>query len=204
VGYLHLLNEIKRRIRAAHVKAGLAVNKKLVLLYWTIGRDILIRQKKLGWGAKVIGRLAQDLRRAFPEMQGFSPRNLKYMRAFARAYPDESFVQVSLAQITWYHNITLLQKVPHKEKRLWYVRQTVENGWSRDVLVHQIEGRLYERQGKAVTNFKTISVYRHESNIQKVLQDFQNALPKSKKKFFYADTHPLGSADLQVSIRRAA
>ena len=96
---------------AAQVKAALAVNSELVLLYWRIGRDILQRQEQEGWGAKVINRLARDLKREFPEMKGFSPRNLKYMRAFAEAYRDEQFVQQLAAQIPWFHNCVILDKI---------------------------------------------------------------------------------------------
>jgi predicted nuclease of restriction endonuclease-like (RecB) superfamily len=96
------------------------------------------------------------LHAAFPQMRGFSPRNLKYMRAFAEAYPDEQFVQVPLAQITWYHHITLLDKVKDKQQLLWYIQQSIEHGWSRNVLVHQIETNLYGRKGKAVTNFRSV------------------------------------------------
>jgi len=153
-GYAELLEDIKARIRQAQVCAALSVNRELVLLYWHIGKEILQRQEQEGWGAKVIDHLARDLAREFPEMKGFSPRNLKYMRAFSEAWPDEQIVQEALAQITWYHNITLLEKVKDPAERLWYAHQTIEHGWSRNVLVHQIESRLYERQGKAVTNFE--------------------------------------------------
>ncbi len=153
-GYAELLESLKARIRQAQVRAALSVNRELVLLYWHIGREILQRQQREGWGAKVIDRLALDLGREFPEMKGFSPRNLKYMRAFAEAWPDEQIVQEALAQITWYHNITLLEKVKDPTERLWYVQQTIEHGWSRNVLVHQIESKLYQRQGKAITNFE--------------------------------------------------
>ena len=104
----------------------------MVLLYWQIGRDILTRQEQEGWGAKVIDRLAADLRRAFPDMTGLSPRNLKYMRAFAAAWPDEPIVQQAAAQIPWFHNCVLLDKVEEPERALWYIRKTIENGWSRD------------------------------------------------------------------------
>ena len=97
VSYDDFLSDLKVRIRTAQVKAALAVNRELVLLYWQIGRDILLRQGEQGWGAKIIERLSQDLRVAFPEMKGFSPRNLKYMRAFAEAYPDKTFVQQAAA-----------------------------------------------------------------------------------------------------------
>jgi predicted nuclease of restriction endonuclease-like (RecB) superfamily len=110
-GYDDLLRQLKERIQHAQLRAVLAVNRELVLLYWQIGREIVTRQHQQGWGAKVIDRLARDLREAFPEMKGFSPRNLKYMRAFAATYPDEAFVQEVLAQMPWYHNITLVEKV---------------------------------------------------------------------------------------------
>lgn len=139
--YARLLGEIKERVQAARVRAGLAVNRELVLLYWQIGRRILKAQRHAGWGAKVIDQLADDLGRTFPDMRGFSARNLKYMRAFAEAWPDESIVQAALAQITWYHNIALLDKLEQSELRLWYARATVEHGWSRNVLVHQIPDR---------------------------------------------------------------
>ena len=102
-GYADWLAELKTRIHTAQQRAALAVNRELVLLYWQIGRDILARQASQGWGAKVIERLAHDLRTAFPQMKGFSPRNPKYMRAFAEAWPDAEFVQAVLAQLPWYH-----------------------------------------------------------------------------------------------------
>lgn len=153
-GYDELLRDLKKQIEQAQVHAAVAVNRELVLLYWNIGRDILTRQQRQGWGAKVIDRLAADLHRAFPEMKGFSPRNLKYMRAFAEAWTDEAFVQEPLAQITWYQNLALLEKLKSPEERTWYARQTIEHGWSRAVLVLQIESDLYSRQGKATTNFE--------------------------------------------------
>jgi len=118
-----------------------------------IGRDILTRQAEQGWGAKVIERLAHDLRASFPEMKGFSPRNLKYMRTFADAWPDAEFVQEVLAQLPWYHQLALLDKLPGPETRRWYAAKAIEHSWSRNTLVMQIETRLLERSGKAVTNF---------------------------------------------------
>lgn len=152
-GYADWLVELKTRIHTAQQRAALAVNRELVLLYWQIGQDILARQAAQGWGAKVIGRLSQDLRSAFPEMKGFSPRNLKYMRAFAEAWPDESFVQEVLAQLPWYHQLALLDKLPGPKTRQWYAAKAIEHNWSRNVLVMQIETRLLERSGKAATNF---------------------------------------------------
>ena len=154
-GYADWLADLKARIHGAQQRAALAVNCKLVLLYWQIGRDILTRQTKQGWGAKVIDRLAHDLRTAFPDMRGFSPRNLKYMRAFAEAWSDAEFVQGVLAQLPWYHQLALLDKLKTEEERRWYAAKALEHNWSRNVLVMQIESRLYERSGAAITNFAT-------------------------------------------------
>lgn len=163
-GYADWLADLKGRIHTAQQRATLAVNRELVLLYWQIGRDILARQAEQGWGAKVIERLAHDLRAAFPEMKGFSPRNLKYMRAFAEAWPDGEFVQAVLAQLPWYHQLALLDKLPGPETRRWYAAKAIEHNWSRNILVMQIETRLLERNGKAVTNF-TASLPKPQSDL---------------------------------------
>ena len=152
-GYAQFLSDLKGRIQAAQLRAALAVNRELVLLYWQIGRDILERQELEKWGAKVIDRLAADLKRAFPEVKGFSPRNLKYMRRFAEVWTEEEFVQQVAAQLPWFHSCVLLDKVSGREDRIWYARAAIQHGWSRAVLVHQIESALHRRQGKAVTNF---------------------------------------------------
>lgn len=152
-GYADWLANLKGRVHAAQQRATLAVNRELILLYWQIGCDILTRQSTQGWGAKVIERLAHDLRAAFPEMKGFSPRNLKYMRAFAEAWPEIEFVQQAAAQIPWFHLCTLLDKLKTREERDWYLSKTIEHNWSRNILVMQIETRLIERNGSAVTNF---------------------------------------------------
>jgi predicted nuclease of restriction endonuclease-like (RecB) superfamily len=173
-GYGVFLQEVKDRVRTAQVRASLAVNRELVLLYWGIGRDILARQQKQGWGAKVIDRLAADLQREFPSVQGFSARNLKYMRSFAETWPDEPIVQQVVAQIPWGHNIRLMDKLTSSEERLWYARQTVENGWSRNVLVHQIESGLYARQGKAVSNFERVLPAPQSDLARQLLKDPYN------------------------------
>lgn len=110
-GYADWLTDLKSRIHSAQQRATLAVNRELVMLYWQIGRDILARQAQQGWGTKVIERLALDLRSAFPEMKGFSPRNLKYMWAFAEAWPEWAIVQQAVAQLPWGHNLVLLDKL---------------------------------------------------------------------------------------------
>jgi predicted nuclease of restriction endonuclease-like (RecB) superfamily len=153
-GYDDFLRDLKDRIHTAQVRAALSVNRELVRLYWQIGRDITARQAEQGWGQAVIRRLAADLQSAFPGIEGFSPRNLERMRAFFLAYPDEDgFATQPVSQIPWGHNIALFQKLKDLAPRLWYAQQTLEHGWSRAVLEHQIETNLYARQGQAVTNF---------------------------------------------------
>lgn len=154
-GYADALREIKDRIRQERLRVVLAANSAMVLLYWDLGRMILERQDRAGWGARVIDRLSMDLRETFPDMKGFSPRNLKYMRAFAAAWPEKSIVQQLAAQIPWFHNCVLLDRLPDAKTREWYVRAVVDQGWSRNILELQIERRAHERQGKALTNFKT-------------------------------------------------
>jgi len=171
IGYASWLEDVKARVRAAQARAAVAVNAQLVLLYWSIGRDILARQKKEGWGAQVIDRLSADLRGAFPEIKGFSSRNLKYMRAFAEAWPDRQIVQEPLAQLTWFHNLALLEKVNDVEQRLWYARQAIQHGWSRNILVAQIETALHKRTGKAQTNFKATLAPPHSDLAQQTLKD---------------------------------
>ena len=151
--YARWLLELKTLIRNARVKASLAVNAELVQLYWRIGTEIINRQTQQGWGAKVIDQLATDLRAEFPEMRGLSPRNMKYMRAFAQAWPDEAIVQQLAAQLPWFHNCVILDKVKIHELRVWYIQQTIANGWSRAVLEMQIETQLHTRLGKAQNNF---------------------------------------------------
>ena len=152
-GYADWLAELKARIHSAQQRAALAVNRELVLLYWQIGRDILTRQAELGWGAKVIERLSQDLRVAFPDMKGFSRANLMYMRAFAEAWPDAEIVQQAVGQLPWGHNLVLLSKLKAPTIRLAYAQAAIEHGWSRNVLNIHIETRRLERSGQAVTNF---------------------------------------------------
>ncbi|MGB5915198.1 MAG: PDDEXK nuclease domain-containing protein [Phormidesmis sp.] len=152
--YVAFLSELKTRIRTAQLRAVQSINTEVTLLYWEVGRDILQRQVSEGWGSKVVSRLSKDLKREFPDMKGFSTRNLNYMRKFAEAYPDREIVQRSAAQIPWRHNQVLLEKLKDREKRLWYAQQSLESGWSRDILIMQIESDLYQRQGGAFTNFE--------------------------------------------------
>jgi predicted nuclease of restriction endonuclease-like (RecB) superfamily len=169
--YPAFLAELKQRIRSARLQAALSVNRELVLLYWSIGRDILARQRAEGWGAKVIDRLAADLRRAFPEMTGISARNLKYMRAFAEAWPHEEFVQQVVAQLPWGHNTHLLDTIKSPAEREWYARQAIQNGWSRNVFAHQIESGLFARQGSALTNFSRTLPAEQSELAQQIIKD---------------------------------
>lgn len=151
--YQTLLEQLKTEIRSVRLKAALAANAELLLLYWKMGNMILEQEGREGWGAKVVERLAADLKREFPDMQGISPRNLRYTKKFAQAYPDESILQATLAKLPWYHHLTLLDKVKDEQERLFYVQEAIENGWSRDGMVLQIESGYYQRKGKALSNF---------------------------------------------------
>ncbi|RQW81704.1 MAG: DUF1016 domain-containing protein [Methylococcus sp.] len=154
VGYAELLSEIRERVRAARIRAALAVNSELIRLYWHIGREILSRQEALGWGVGVVSQLADDLRRDFPDMKGLGRTNLLYMRRLARAWPDEAIVQQLVEQLPWGHNIRLLERFTDPAERAWYARAAIEHGWSRAILDYQIDTDLYRRQGRGVTNFE--------------------------------------------------
>lgn len=151
--YLKLAEAIKSEIRASQYKAVLSVNRELILLYYNIGK--VINDHKI-WGNKFIDNLAADIRKDFPDIKGYSPRNLKYMSKFADSYSDSEFVQQVVAQIPWGHIVVLLDKIIEYDKRNWYINKCIENSWSRNVLIHQIESKLFERQGLTVkiTNFK--------------------------------------------------
>ncbi len=169
--YVALLAALKERIREAQLQAALSVNRELVALYWHMGKEILDRQGEQGWGTKVVERLAKDLHREFPGMGGFSERNMKYMRAFAEAYPEGSIVQQAVAQLPWGHNVLLLTKVKKPENRLWYAQATIANGWSRAVLDAQVATHAHRRQGKAITNFKRTLPAERSDLAQQTLKD---------------------------------
>lgn len=151
--YGPFLEDLKARIRSARLRAAFAVNSELVTLYWSIGWQVLNAQHLQGYGTRIVPRLADDLTKAFPEMKGFSVRNLNYMLAFARAWPDREVLQQAVAKLPWGHNLVLLHKLGDPAIRIWYARKAIENGWSRNVLVLQIESNLHQREGKAITNF---------------------------------------------------
>ena len=174
--YVNILDNLKIKIRQARIKASVSVNVELLKLYWEIGNTILEQQDKEGWGAKIIDKLAIDLKMEFSDFKGLSVRNLKYMRTFAEAYPyfqyfaivqpvvaqlqntenkDTIIVQPLVAQLPWTHHTIILDKVKTPEERSFYIQKTAQNGWSKAVLSLQIDSKLHQRQGKAITNFST-------------------------------------------------
>lgn len=151
--YKEIFKNVKNEILQAQYRAMQVVNKELIFMYWNIGKIILENSE---WGNKFIDTLSIDLKVEFPEIHGFSTRNLKYMKKIALEYPDFEFVQQVVAQIPWGHNIVLLEKIKDIEERKWYIQETIKNGWSRNVLIMQIDSKLYKRQAIAnkITNFE--------------------------------------------------
>ncbi|WP_298626236.1 PDDEXK nuclease domain-containing protein [uncultured Legionella sp.] len=145
---------LKKHVESSRYRAALQVNQELILLYHHIGTQILKSQEERGWGAKVIDRLSHDLKNAFPEMKGFSLRNLKYMRKFAEIYPDIEFVQQLLHKLPWFHIATILDKCEEKDVQIFYITKVAEHGWSRNFLSIQIEKALHRREGQSINNFK--------------------------------------------------
>jgi predicted nuclease of restriction endonuclease-like (RecB) superfamily len=152
--YRSILADLKKKIKLARQRAVIVVNTELLMVYWEIGNTIMQQQKKEGWGKKIIERLAKDLKLEFPEMTGLSERNLMYMQQFAGVWPHFPFTQAPLAKLSWYHHITLLDKIKDHQTRVFYLHKAIENGWSRNVMLRQIEGNLHIRQGQAITNFE--------------------------------------------------
>ena len=153
--YPNLLQDIKQRILSSQLKAALSVNAEMIHLYWNIGNDIAQKQKEKGWSSKVIPLLAKDLKSEFPNLKGFSERNLSYMLRFAKEYQDVTILQQAVAKLPWGHNILLIEKIKEKDLRFWYAEKCIENNWSRDILDIQIKSNLIDRQGKSVNNFET-------------------------------------------------
>lgn len=151
--YLSFIDNLKNEIEKQRLSVVLSANASMICLYWNIGKAILNKQAEEGWGSKVIDRISKDINDAFPDMNGFSPRNIKYMRKFAEVWNDYEIMQRTAAQIPWRSNILLLDKLSNQDERVWYAQKTLENGWSRDVLALQVESRLIERSGKSVNNF---------------------------------------------------
>jgi predicted nuclease of restriction endonuclease-like (RecB) superfamily len=154
--YVSLINDIKKQVKSAQIKAHRAVNTELITMYWSIGKELLARQKTEKWGSKYLEQVSTDLRMEFSGIHGFSLRNLKYMRQLATAYPNPDFGQQAVAQLPWGHLVVLLEKIKEDDSRNWYAQQTLEQGWSRNVLSMMITSELHKRQDESLklTNFK--------------------------------------------------
>lgn len=152
-GYLQFIEDIIKEIKKQRISTILNANSDMIYLYWNIGKAILKKQREEGWGTRVIDRMAKDLKHELPDMSGFSPRNIKYMRKFAECWPDLEIVQRVVAQIPWRTNRMLLDKLDDQESRIWYAYKTLENGWSSTILELQIQNGLMERSGKSINNF---------------------------------------------------
>lgn len=176
--YKHFLSDIKTRLKTAQIRAALTANSELIRFYWHLGTDLIEKQKAFRWGEQFLEQLSHDMRQAFPEMQGFSKRNLEYMRRFAMLYPEIDFAKQPVSQLPWGHIVRLMQMVKNDQEREWYAIQTIKNGWSRSVLEMQIESGLFERQG---TNSKKISNF-HEC-LPKLQSDLANELLKDPYNF---------------------
>ncbi|MBX9947758.1 MAG: PDDEXK nuclease domain-containing protein [Candidatus Obscuribacterales bacterium] len=172
-GYDEFLNELKRNIRVAQARAVSAVNRELILMYWEIGKGIIERQNSVGWGKSVVERLSHDLQHEFPEMKGFSTRNLWDMRRFYERYSGRPDLRQAVAEIPWGHNLLIMNSTSNTDEAAWYIRQTVENGWSRAVLSHQIETSLFSRQEKAskLSNFDSTLSTPQSELLQQALKD---------------------------------
>lgn len=158
--YFEFIENIKTEIKNRKIATILSANSNMICMYWNIGSAVLEKQKRYGWGSKVIDRISKDLKETFPNMNGFSPRNIKYMRKFADCWKDYEIVQRVVAQLPWRTNISLLDKLHDAEERLWYAYKAIENGWSKNILDIQIETKLKERTGRALNNFsKTCPPY---------------------------------------------
>lgn len=171
--YTQLLEQIKNDIQQSQLKAALAVNKELILLYWRIGKELTEKIDREGWGSKIIDTLAKDLSRSFPNLSGFSVRNMAYMRKFAETYHDPNSAAAA-AEIPWGHNMVIMDKLENSDQKLFYVQKCLENGWSRSTLTMWIESNLHARQGKAITNFKTTLADVDSDLAQQTLKDPYN------------------------------
>ena len=168
--YLETISAIKSEIKSAQYRTVLGANRELILLYWRIGQVINTHKT---WGNKFVENLAADIKLEFPNASGYSVRNLKYMAKFAAMFPEVEFVQAALAQISWYHNMALMDKVKNADAYRWYAEQSAQNGWSRNVLVHQIESGLYERQAlpEKVNNFAVALPPQQSELAQQMMKD---------------------------------
>ena len=153
--YKTFIKEIKTKIQTAQIRASIRFNEELLKLYWEIAKMIVFKQQVAKWGDGIIEQISRDLKHEFPNLKGFSATNIKYMRNWYLFWTKENHPQVvdEIFKIPWGHNREIITKVKNQEEALFYIRKTIENGWSRAVLVHQIESRLHKREAKALNNF---------------------------------------------------
>ena len=184
--YSNWLKELKQKVRLVQIKAAVKVNSELLRFYWELGRDIVDKQKNTKWGDSFLKQLSQDLSSTFPDMKGFSKRNLELIRKWYRFWSDSTLIAKQLAtqtesvhiipifQIPWWHNIVIITKIQNSDKALFYVNKTIQNNWSRSVLTHHIESDLFKREGKAVTNFEATLPAPQSDLAREILKDPYN------------------------------
>jgi len=186
--YREFIKELKNRIQSAQLKAAVSVNQTMLQLYWDLAERIITRQQASAWGDGILGQISHDLQSEFPDMKGFSLRNLQYMRQWYQFWSETNsivqqaaaqldnalYVQQLVSQIPWWHNVIIISKVKEQDEALFYVQQTIQNNWSRAVLTHHIESRLYQREGKAITNFKATLPAPQSDLAQQILKDPYN------------------------------
>lgn len=201
--YPELRDAVTDCVRAGRQRAVSAANQQLVSTYWwAMGTEILARQDVEGWGARVIDRLSADLRERFPDASGFSPRNLKYMRAFAAAWPEETIVQAPLAQLRWYHHVALLDKLDSADLRLCYAQAAIEQGRSRNVLVHHIEGQFHKRAGlpePATTSSHSSCPARCESRMPRRWRMMSCSSPRGTRRMCKQRLHNLSRSEMALA-----
>lgn len=203
--YLLSLEDIKNKVKTAQIKAHLSVNKEMLILYWQIGKIIIEQRKTQKWGSKIIEQLAKDLKSEFNTIKGFSSTNLKYMALFAENYSDlliikderqigqqpadqletKYFVNDKVSvfvNIPWFHNVEILSKVKYNQQRLWYAEQTIKNGWSRNVLMLQIQSNLYDRQANKEIKTNNFQITLPDNN-----SDLANDIFKDEYNFEFID-----------------
>lgn len=174
--YAALLTELKDKVKSAQIKASLSVNSELIKMYWEIGKEILILQEEQQWGNKFLELVSKDLLDSFPNIKGFSLRNLQHMRKMVRQYGNTSITKQLVSQIPWGHNIIILQRIKNKDHALWYIQKTIENGWSRNILAMQIETDLYGRSTNTekLSNFAETLPANQSDLAQQLLKDPYN------------------------------
>ena len=220
-GYIQWRKDIEQLIDTAKLHTALNVNVGTLTLYWNIGKSILQKQEQEGWGKQVIEQLSKDLISRYPDDRGYSKRNLGYMKSFAMQYPDfpflqvplaklrelpilqatlaklesegKDFVQVPLAQISWYHHISLLSKVKDEAQRAYYITETAQNGWSRDVMLLEIDNGYIHAKGHAINNF--------EQTLPPVQSDLARYIFKDPYNFSFIGTMALqNELDIEKSL----